>query len=891
MRVDELTHYGTPRHSGRYPWGSGQDPEQRGTSWLGKVNELRRQGLSEVEIAKGEGMSVSELRSKKSIARVEQRKADTAEALRLKDKGYSNIAIGSRMGINESSVRALLNPAIQERADIAATTSKMLKDAVEKNKYIDVGAGIEQHLGISRTKLNTSLSMLEEEGYEIHKIQVQQQFGKGKTTIRVLTPSGISSYEIYKNSDKIKIPTDYSEDGGRSFKSIKTPQNVDSKRIMVRYAEDGGKDKDGVIELRRNVDDINLGNARFAQVRIAVDGTHYMKGMAMYSDNVPSGFDIIYNTNKPSGSGKDVVFKPMKDDPDNPFGSSISRQNGALNIVNEEGGEHSWSTWSRNISSQVLSKQNVSLAKKQLELAYNLKSEEFDELLTLTNPAVKKRLLESFADDCDSAAVHLKAAALPRQATHVILPLTSIKENEIYAPNYLNGESVVLIRHPHGGTFEIPELIVNNKNPEANRLIKNTREAVGINPKVADRLSGADFDGDTVLVIPNRDKLIKVSDRLKGLKDFDDKISYKPYDGMTTIDGGIYHEKTGTVDYGGKPPRSKTMQMKMGDVSNLITDMTIKGANSSEICRAVRHSMVVIDSEKHHLNYKQSYIDNNIADLKKRYQGGARAGASTIISRASAEIRVPFRKERGTTITPRNTDIRTGKKIYEYAPETFVNKKGKIVPRTTLSTRMAEAENAFTLSSGSQMETAYATHANALKTLANKSRKVSLETEDTPYSPSAKVTYQNEVSSLRAKLNIALKNKPLERQAQLLANKVVTAKRQSNPGMETSDIKKIKGQALEEARNRTGAGKKKIMISDKEWEAIQSGAISNNTLVQILHNTDVDALKRRALPRAHKVMSSAKIARAHSMLEAGYTQAEVANALGVSTSALDSALK
>lgn len=27
--TDELEHYGTPRHSGRYPWGSGENPYQR----------------------------------------------------------------------------------------------------------------------------------------------------------------------------------------------------------------------------------------------------------------------------------------------------------------------------------------------------------------------------------------------------------------------------------------------------------------------------------------------------------------------------------------------------------------------------------------------------------------------------------------------------------------------------------------------------------------------------------------------------------------------------------------------------------------------------------------------------------------------------------------------
>ena len=51
----------------------------------------------------------------------------------------------------------------------------------------------------------------------------------------------------------------------------------------------------------------------------------------------------------------------------------------------------------------------------------------------------------------------------------------------------------------------------------------------------------------------------------------------------------------------------------MGKISNLITDMTLLGASEDKLARAVRHSMVVIDDEKHHLDYKQSEKDNNIA--------------------------------------------------------------------------------------------------------------------------------------------------------------------------------------------------------------------------------------------------------------------------------------
>lgn len=871
MMNESMKHYGTPRHSGRYPWGSGDTPYQRNKSFLSYIDQLKSQGLSEVEIAKGLGMTTSQLRAKKSIVKAEQRKADVAEAIRLKNKGYSNVEIGNRMGINESSVRSLLNPSLQERSEITTATANMLKDSVAEKGFIDIGAGVENHLGISRTKLKTSIAMLEEEGYTVHYIPVEQ-LGTGKnTTVMVLSAPGTSYSDVYKNKDKIKMINNYTEDGGRSYLGLEPIQSVDGKRVMIRYNEDGGSAKDGVIELRRGVDDISLGNAKYAQVRIGVDDAYYMKGMAMYTDDIPDGVDIIYNTNKPRGTSSEKVYKPMKDDPDNPFGATVRQKhyidaNGneklsALNIVNEEG---DWGKWSKTLSSQMLSKQHPSLAKQQLDLAFNIKKEEYEEIMSLTNPVVKKKLLDSFADDCDSSAGHLKAAALPRQGAHVILPFPDMKENEIYAPNYRDGEQVVLVRYPHGGTFEIPQLTVNNKFKGAQESIKNARDAVGINHKVAERLSGADFDGDTVLVIPNPKGVIKTSSPLKGLENFDPKQSYPAYEGMPKIS-------------------SKTKQMKMGDVSNLITDMTIKGADVNEIARAVRHSMVVIDAEKHNLNYKQSYIDNGIAELKKKYQGGKNSGASTLISRASSEVRVNTRKEK-------SPNPETGERVYEYTNETYtVN--GKQHYRKIKSTAMQEVNDAYKLSSGTPMESVYANYANKLKALANESRKESANVKYIPYSPSAKVAYEKEVASLKAKLNIAEKNKPYERQAQILANTVVKAKKDSNPDLDAADIKKLKGQALTEARIRTGAKKQRIEITEREWEAIQSGAVSTNTLTQILNNTDLDRVKRLATPRTTSSLTPTKINKAKSMLAAGYTQAEVADALGVSTTTLANSIK
>lgn len=898
MNDDELMHYGTPRHSGRYPWGSGENPYQSSTGLYGMAKQLKSQGMSDKEIAESFGMSTREYKSAYSNAKNEVRAANRAEALRLKDKGYSNTAIGKRMGVNESTVRSWMDEDIAERSSISKNTAKALKSAVDDKKYIDIGGGVENQMGISRTALDNAVKMLKDEGYTVHYIQTEQLGTGHKTSIKVLAPPDTTYSEVWNHKADIEFPGFHSEDKGRTIDKIGKPISISSKRIKINYAEEGGKDKDGVIELRRGVDDISLGKAKYAQVRIAVDGTHYLKGMAMYRDDMPDGVDIIFNTNKAKGTPmlgeKDnSVLKPMKKDQDNPFGATIKgerelilaqryytdkngkRQQSAINIVNEEG---DWNTWRKSLSSQMLSKQSPMLAKKQLKLAYDLKQDEFDSIMKLENPVIRQQLLDKFADGCDSASVHLKAAGLPRQASKVILPFPSMKENEVYAPSFRDGEEVVLIRYPHGGTFEIPRLKVNNKVPDAKKTLHNAQDAIGINAKVAERLSGADFDGDTVLVIPTSTAKIKTSKPLDGLKDFDPQRDYKAYPGMPEVKGSGFHK-----------------QQQMGNVSNLITDMTIKGATPDELARAVRHSMVIIDAEKHNLNYKQSAIDNNIAELKKKYQGGSNRGASTIISRASATAYVPVRKE--ITNTKYMTDdekkrYSKGEKIYHETGETYISKKtGKEVKRISKSTKMAETSDANTLSSGYLIETVYSEHANKLKALANKARAESRSTDYIPYSKEAHVKYKDQVDSLNSKLNIALKNRPLERKAQLIANAKVKNVYAANPDMDSDDLKKLKGRCLTEARLQTGASKQQIKIEPKEWEAIQAGAISTNKLKSIVQNSDLDVLKQLAMPREMRGVTPAQESRIKVLESRGYTLAEIADAIGVSTSTINNVLQ
>ena len=903
--IDELMHYGMPRRSGRYPWGSGKDPYQHSGDFLSRVDELSKKGLSEKDIADHFGLTTSQLRIQKSLAKDERRTLEVDTAKGLRDKGYSLNEIAKMMGYNnDSSVRSLLNEHSEARMKEAKNTAEFLKKQVKEKGMIDVGTGVERELGISKEKLKEALYILELEGYNTFGGGVPQVNNPGKqTNLKVLCPPDTPyktiidangkekkvSSAIYDYENVHSITEYTSHDSGKTFDTFKYPASMDSKRLAIRYAEDGGIQKDGLIEIRRGVDDLNLGNSHYAQVRIMVDGTHYIKGMAVYSDDLPKGVDVMFNTNKTKDKSKMEVLKPIKDDPDNPFGSLIKaggqsyytdkNGNKQLSLINKRAEEGDWGDWADKLPSQFLSKQNLQLVKQQLGIAAADKKAEFDEIMSLTNPTVKKALLKSFSDDCDSAAVHLQAAALPRQKYQVILPVPSLRDNEIYAPNYKDGETVALVRYPHGGLFEIPILTVNNRQADAKKMIgPNAKDAVCINSKIAERLSGADFDGDTVMVIPTGGK-VRISSKppLKALEGFDPKMEYPERPGMKYM---------------------RNTQTEMGKISNLITDMTLLGANDDELARAVKHSMVVIDAEKHKLDYKKSEADNNIAALKKRYQGHTdengnyKEGAGTLISRAKSQQSVL--KRQGSPII----DPETGKQSWKLADELeydkkVVNKKTgevttKRVTKTQRSTKMAETDDAYTLVSKTRnpKELAYADYANQMKALANQARKVMVNTPDIKYNPDAKAKYSREVDSLNAKCNVALKNAPRERQAQTMANAIVQAKVKDNPDMTAKEKKKAGQQALDKMRRQVGAKRELVNITDKEWEAIQAGAISTNKLKTILDNADMDRVKQLATPRSTLSLSPAKEARINSLRASGYTNAQIAQTLGVSTSTI-----
>lgn len=893
MKIDRqeyLAHYGIVRRSGRYPWGSGNNEGKDlelsdAKSFLDYVAYLRKKfGLTEAEVASDLGISTTTLRAKKSIAKNEVKAAQIAMANRLKKKGYSNVAGAERMGIPESTFRTLIAPGAELKNTQLENTANMLKKAVDANGIgVDIGSGVEKHMGVSETQLKTAVARLKEDGYDVKYLRVQQLGTGNETTVKVLAPPGVDWKTVNANQEQIGQVVAWTEDGGENWANITTPLSIDQSRVAVRYAEEGGTEADGVMYVRPGVEDVSLGGGAYAQVRVQVGEDHYLKGMAIYKDDLPDGVDILFNTNKSDTGVKTDAFKELKRDPTtgevdtfNPFGSELKRQivkqlpNGetvatsAMNIVNEEG---DWSTWSKNLASQMLSKQKPQVARQQLEITYDRKKAEYDEIMAMTNPTVRKKLLQEFAEGADAASVHLKAAALPRQGSHVILPVKSLPETEIYAPNFIDGEPVVLIRYPHGGKFEIPELTVNNRHPESKKMLGQARDAVGINSRVAEQLSGADFDGDTVLVIPNTQGKVQTERAIKELATFDTRRAYPGYEGMK---------------------RMTNTQTEMGQISNLITDMTIKKASTDEIVRAVKHSMVVIDAEKHGLNYKQSYLDHNIKDLKAKYQTKAdgSSGASTLISRAGSPAYVPKTKPRpakdGGPI-----DAKTGKKVFVETGETSY-RTGKVL--TERKKALEVTDDANTLSSGTTIERIYASHSNKLKGLANKARLDYINTPRAKYSPSAKRAYQEQVDSLNAKLDLALMNAPRERRAQVLANTIVKARKDANPTMDDDSLKKVKSQALAEARARTKAEKARVRFDDKEWEAIQAGAISDSKLKALLDNSDMDHVRKLATPKPTLTIPTPQLNTARGMLDRGYTREQVARKLGVSIGSLDDAL-
>lgn len=899
-----LEHYGTKRHSGRYPWGSGDNPYQHSGDFLSRVEELKKKGLSEKEILETINdslpdeykMGLTEFRTARQKAGHDRKALEYDQIRALKDDGLGWKEIGDKLGMSESSVRSKYNNAIGEKASQAEKIAATLKEEVDKKGMIDISEGANQVLGVSESKLDEAAYILEAEyGYQRYGVGIRQPTNvRQQTNITVLAKPEFDQKYAYQHQDQIDSLGDYhSDDGGETFTKLQRPSSLDSSRVAIRYGDEGGLDKDGVMEIRRGVPDLDLGKSHYAQVRILVDGDHYLKGMAVYSDDLPDGVDVMFNTNKPSGTPKMKVLKEAKADPDNPFGAAI-KANGQSMYIGEDGKEHlspinklkeegDWDTMSRNVSSQFLSKQPKKLIENQLNLTVADYKAQYDEIMRYDNPTVKKKLLNDFADTVEGTSMTLKASAFPGQSTKVILPINKIKETEAYCPTYENGTRLALIRYPHAGTFEIPIVTVNNKNVSGKRNLGAIQDAIGINAKVAERLSGADFDGDTVMAIPVTDKVnIKSTRALKALEGFDPKTAYAVPEGNPN---------------NVRLMKKEEKQREMGVISNLITDMTLRGADEDELARAVKHSMVVIDAEKHKLDYKRSERENGIPELKQKWQirvdeEGAThyGGASTLLSRRKQTVRVPER--RGSV----RVDKETGEYIYKESGRTFTDPKtGKERKAEDTVSLISETKDARTLSSGTIQENLYANFSNKLKAMANQARKEAVNMKGIQRNPEAAKTYAPEVASLKEKYNNMVANKPKERKAMLIANANIKAKIQEqglDPTIDKKEIKKISSVEMQRARDSVGASgrKSKVTFTDREWEAVQAGAISDNMLTKFLNSSDSDEIVKRAMPKNVTVMTSAKMSKANAMLRSGYSYAEIAKACGVPESTVYSAL-
>lgn len=939
-----LKHYGVKRKSGRYPW----DPSlhlPKNYKFIEDRDEMKKRGLSDNEIAKQMGLSTTVYRSKVTIAKEELKQYNMQRISKLQSEGMIIDDIAKTIGTTGQTVRNYLdeikNPNKSARAQRVQTeaVADTLEAAVKRSKYIDVGKGVEIQMGISKEKLKSGLNALVESGeYEVHNLRIAQVTDKNNSTpVKVLTKKGVERSEIYKNMDKVRPVEEFAINGdARMFQQMERPKSIGWDRVYIRYAipegqkghgtNDDGAMMDGAMFLRPGVKDLNLGKASYAQVRIAVGDTHYLKGMALYGTEemfkgIPKGTDIIFNTNKTANKTPQEVLKELKKNPEggapidgpNPFGATVKRQNtlvdakgnpvykpgvkdrfgnkvpqiGSVNIVNEEG---DWGSWSKALSAQFLSKQPTTVVHERLKATMKQVQDEYESIQKVTNPVIKKQLMESFVSDLESKQVHMKAAAPKGFQGHVILPVPDMKENEVYAPNYKNGEKVVLIRYPHGGRFEIPELTVNNNSVARKMISKDSPDAIGIHPKVASKMSGADFDGDTAYVIPNNKGKFKSRDSLKELKNFDPNM---------------YADKPGTFT----PITKRYQQTLMGVVSNLITDMTLQGAPSNEIARAVKHSMVVIDAEKHKLNYKRSAEENGIDALMKRYMthvdkvkygdlerynpktrrvdkvidpdklkkdltpGKEYTSASTIISRHKqsvitdgyqVEVPDPKSKSGGTKMVWRNK-------------------------KETYLVNMVKDANVFLGPNATKTEHHYADYINELKAFKNKVDSEMSGIKMPARDPKAAKIYAEEVLSMKDKVNQVKINRIKERQAQRMAevsSKAEIARRSEDEVLKKDEISRIKQQALNKARSMVGAERTPVTITDDEWDAVQSNAVSGTLLKELVSFMDDSQLKSLATPRANKQMTDARKSKAKALLANGYTIAQVAEALGVSSSTI-----
>ena len=974
-----IAHYGrsvddgAPIGSGRYRKGSGEKYKKNTYQSLVRFREFvereRDSGKTDAQIR----ASMDHMSKKMFDARIQLSQDAIAKntakiARKMHDQGTSKREIARRLSVSDGTIRNYLKPDYMDRFDNSGSLVDKLKKNVDSLGYVDVGKGVAAIMGCSKDDLGKAVATLTEMGYKLYsgkgqkgeRLSVKQLTTGNDTPMAVLVKEGVTKGEVVRAilDAKVRLPSPTPEvkmkdgvvqdpDGNYISDTPFKPASVDSSRILIRYAEEGGLDKDGLIEVRRTAPDLDMGKAHYAQVRIAVDDKLYIKGMAVPSDDIPEGYDIVVNSNKPQGSPLDKVLKPMKDDPANPFGASIKPEEklircqkyytdpvtgekklSAINVVNEEG---DWDTWNKALSSQFLFKQPLALIKEQLSKAYESKAGEFEEIMSLTNPTVKKLMLNDFADSCQTAQWKMSGAPIAGQSTQVLLPLTTLKEydpkdkggvvGEVYAPAYPDGQELVLCRFPMADISELPRVINNLSNKEGQKLIGTSSiEAIGVSPGVRQQMSGADNDGDTCIAMP---------DNVDGVRRIDTR---KMYDEMKDFDPAQFARKETDVPtkdrtkkngYRGKDEWDKGFEM--GSVSNLIMDMNAANAPESERIRAMKHSMVVIDAEKHNYDWQASEKEFGIKELKIKYQGGPDAGAATIVSRRKRDVTIKERKqgvEMYNPVTGKKRilyyDPETGEKLYTDTGRTYKegkyktddegrfvrNEDGKKVWEETGKVKEAKSkvkllnyvDDAFEVTSGgskenpgSSKEAAYAENANRYKDLEKRARAEFIKIQDNYVDNEAKAKYAVEVASITAKINTAEKNAPYERQAQMLAGKMYN---QNQENYDTpDDEKKGKAKMTTRAREIVGSKPYRIELTPREVEAINANAVTKTKIEDMYKRSNKSKLKEAFMPADKPKLSESRISLARQMYNNGVSLLDIAAQFDVSASTVLRALQ
>jgi predicted transcriptional regulator len=325
-------------------------------------------------------------------------------------------------------------------------------------------------------------------------------------------------------------------------------------------------------------------------------------------------------------------------------------------------------------------------------------------------------------------------------------------------------------------------------------------------------------------------------------------------------------------------------------------------------------AQLIIDAEKHKLNWRGAEEEYRISELHEKYQGKKRGGAVTIVSKASGEYDVPEGEEYYDIDPKTGAKIPkyTGKKRVYFTREDDTKYYKDLLPKqagydpnakdvTQKSTKMAETSDANTLVSPYKyrIETIYANYANQCKALANEARKESLVKKETPYSKQAADTYKEEVAHLTELIENSKVNAALERLAQRSAKVIIDeriAKYPERYNKKTPDgkkhISKLKNQVTNQQR-KIVSKQRPFDITPREWEAIEAGALHKSDVKEIINRANSDQVKKYAMPKNtdYSTLSPANLAHARAMINSGYTQADVAASFNISPSTLSKLLR